>query len=191
VLDFLADEDIELIDEAEAEEREAARRSFQRKLDSNRLRLERVRICQTIPEGNRLSSRTNHLLECGYVYLIPRGNMHKIGKTDRMPRMRRREIERQLKSFLTMVVKYPTVIPLPLEQALHRHFDEFRIRREVERQKGERKHQKGELFRLPPEEVERWVLIAEEARLELEILRMEAEHERHSSALKESSKPRM
>jgi len=78
---------------------------------------------------------------------------------------------------------YATIVPFELEQALHAYYDHIRVRRQ-ERQKGQRKNAQGERFRLSPEEtehfketatkVERWVLVAVEAQLELEIMRREA-----------------
>jgi hypothetical protein len=77
-----------------------------------------------------------------------------------------------------------TPVPIALEQQLHLHYDDFRIKRDGERRKDERANEAGERFRLTEQEleafkataakVERWVLLAEEARLELEIMRMEA-----------------
>lgn len=88
------------------------------------------------------------------------------------------------RKWLLSVCKYATVVPFELEKALHVHFDEFRIRRGEERQKGQRKNKAGENFRLPPPEVEtfkqtaaeveKWVLLSVEAELELEILRADA-----------------
>jgi hypothetical protein len=103
----------------------------------------------------------------------------KIGATWQWKK-RRNELWRE---GLRSVTKYATVVPFRLEQALHAHFDRYRVRR-LERQKGQRKNTRGEGFRLPKQEienvketvtkVERWVLVAAEARLELEIMRLEA-----------------
>jgi hypothetical protein len=70
----------------------------------------------------------------------------------------------------------------------------FRVKREGERQKGQRRNEKGELFKLPKEElasfsetamnVERLVLAAEEARLGLQIIRMQADLKRAKSRLR-------
>ena len=77
-----------------------------------------------------------------------------------------------------------TPVPLSLERKLHDYFDRYRIQCPGEKQKGQRKNLSGELFRLPVVEVEafkttvanieKWVLLAEEALLELQIMRMEA-----------------
>jgi hypothetical protein len=134
--------------------------------------------------------------ECGHIYLmekmrwVRKGNsnylesypngLFKIGYTKRPGKKRQDEL-RQEEHW--SIAKYVTVVPFELEQALHAHYDDFRIRRQ-ERQRGQRKNIRGELFRLTPEEIERfkgvvakiehWVLVAAQARLELEVMRVEA-----------------
>jgi hypothetical protein len=157
---------------------------------ARRLRL--VRLCQSTPEPKR-SSRESELYSeyLGYVYLYEpmeegKGTgEYKIGKSDHPPKWSKRS-KRLLKKWNRSIIthaEYRTVIPFPLEQALHRYFDKFRVRRE-HREWGQRKNEPGESFRLPPEEVarfeetmarvEKWVLVAEEARLELEVMQRKA-----------------
>jgi hypothetical protein len=106
--------------------------------------------------------------------------LFKIGATNRAWKNRRDELWRD--NCLSKE-KYATVVAFELEDALHDHFHHFRVQRK-DRQKGQRKNVRGERFWLPKEEVEcfkdtaakieRWVLAATEARLELEIMKMEA-----------------
>jgi len=106
---------------------------------------------------------------------------YKIGATGRPIKARSKELSRKR---IVSRAKYATTVPFALELALQRHFDTFRVRRQIPREKGQRKNQPGELFSLPRKEVEsftatvasveRWVLLAEESRLELEIMQMEA-----------------
>ena len=182
---------------AEEEYKEKARRTLERLINWKRTRLEHVRLCQKTAEADRKRRGVEYRGHCGYIYLAkqvgpvrmrrsiryqesPYGS-HKIGKTERAFKMRSKELWRD--GFLR-VYWYATVVPFELEKALHLHFDEYRIKRGEERQKGQRKNRAGETFRLPlPEveafnqtvaKVEKWVLLSVEAELELEILRTEA-----------------
>jgi|SRR5579884_1999360 len=165
-------------------------------LDRTRSLLDYVRRCQLIPEADRLKPEADLWFRCGHVYLmekmrgVRKGNsiylesypngIFTIGETKRPGKYRSKELWRE--GFWS-IAKYDTVIPFELEQALHAHYDDFRIRRQ-ERRKGQKKNLPDELFRLPPEEIERfkevvakierWVLVAAEARLALEVMRMEA-----------------
>ena len=189
---------IKTASDAELEGVESFRRSIERRLNRKRQRLESVRVCQSAPEPDRLPPRSAlKLFDRGYIYLMEElartkdGHSikydstpncpYKIGAT-RHPKMRSITLWNHKR--LISRAKYCTPVPFALEKALHRHFDEFRIKRIGKIKKGERKAQAGELFRLHPEQVEafnetvakieHWVLIAEEARLELEIMRLEA-----------------
>ena len=158
--------------------------------------LEHVRLCQKTAEAERMVRGVDPLL-WGFIFLMTqlrpvRGRgcyryeewpdgPHKIGATMRPFKMRSNELWRER---LRSVCKYATVVPFELEKALQLHFDEYRIKRGEERQKGQRKNKAGETFRLPlPEveafnqtvaKVEKWVLLSVEAKLELEILHAEA-----------------
>jgi T5orf172 domain len=180
----------------EAEERKEARRLLERSLNWKRRRLELVRQCQSIPEPERTKRGSDLWWDCGHTYLMEKRRwvrkeqsfvlasypspLLKIGATNRPWKIRRDELRRE--GCLTME-KYATIIAFELEEALHDYFDHFRVRR-TERQKGQRKNIRGERFRLATEEierftetvakVERWVLVATEARLELEVMKMEA-----------------
>ena len=184
--------------ESESLEAKKVRRSLQRSLSRNQALLERVRLCRSVPEAERTLPKSGlSYFDRGTVYLkerltrIRKGNSivlkhtpncaYKIGKTDRPQKKRSNELWNQ--KCLLLRAKYVTAVAFPLEQALHRHFDEFRIKREGLRQRGERNNLPGEEFRLSPQavedfkttvaKVEHWVLIAEEARLELDIMRLE------------------
>jgi hypothetical protein len=182
---------------AEEEDKEKARRALERGINWMRYRLEHVLLCQKTAEADRKVRAIEYGDHCGYVYLMkqlqpvrmrgtnryqdsPEGP-HEIGATMRPLKMRSNELWR---GGLYRVCKFVTVVPFELEKALHLHFDEYRIKRREERQKGQRKNKAGESFRLPlPEveafnqtvaKVEKWVLQGVEAKLELEILRAEA-----------------
>jgi hypothetical protein len=183
---------------AEEEPEKDARRALERGINWKRYRLEHVRFCQKTAEADRMVRGFQYGLHCGYIYLmkqlraVRRGNalrheagsdsLHKIGATMRPFKMRSNELWRERR--LLSVCKYATVVPFELEDALQLHFDEYRIKRGEERQKGQRKNKAGETFRLPLPEVEafnqtvakmeKWVLLSVEAKLELEILRAEA-----------------
>lgn len=192
---------IDLVHESETGEREAAVKEHEAKRQSlvvsiNRAQeaLRRIRLCRKIPEAERLQRNSPVRLSCGYVYLLlftRDAKQQKIGHTDRISGARFAELKRDLlkaSRFHSFSVKYPTVLSFELEQELHRHFGDARVKRKGERRKGERKHESGEEFNLPLNEVigfretvakvEPWVMCAEEARLELEILRAEAAMER-------------
>jgi T5orf172 domain len=182
--------------EHDRDEEEAARRSFERALNSKRNELSHVRLCQSMPESERVLPGSVLFFDCGYIYLMEKlsrvRNPHsvtyvssphcpyKIGATNRPIKARRNELWNGKR--LILRAKYATPVAFALEEALHSHFEPFRIKRQGQRRKGERTNQQGEFFRLRPEElegftatvakVERWVLVAEEARLELEIMRM-------------------
>jgi hypothetical protein len=179
-----------------AKERKEKRRVLERALSDKQGLLARVRQCQAIPESERMGRDSELRWACGHAYLMEklRGvrknnsyvfesypiRLYKIGHTQRTWKKRSNELYRE---GYTSKARYATVVPFQLEQALHAHYDHFRVRR-AERQKGQRKNIRGERFRLPQEEIERfkevvsrvecWVLVAVEARLELEIMRMEA-----------------
>jgi hypothetical protein len=181
--------------EDDAGDARAARR-LNRALDLKRRELELVRLCQEIHESKRAVRGSEIYLECGYVYLMEKlarvrepysityvstpSCPHKIGATMRRMSARSRELWNRKR--LILRAKYATVIPFLLEEWLHRHFVEFRVTK-GQRKKGERINLSGELFRLPRREidefsltvtkVEKWALAAEEARLALEIMRLE------------------
>jgi hypothetical protein len=182
---------------AEEEHKKEARRALERGINWKRYRLEDIRFCQKTSEADRMVRSFQYGDHCGYIYLmkqvraVRRGNslrleggpesLHKIGATMRPFKMRSKELWRER---LLSVCKYATAVPFELEKALHLHFDEFRIKRGKERQKGQRKNTAGETFKVPlPEvetfketvaKVEKWVLLSVEAELELEIFRAEA-----------------
>jgi hypothetical protein len=201
LLVFLEGHGVDLIDESKVENREeekreveSSQRSLLRFVHSVNNKLALIRKCKSIPATERLSRTLDLRWQCGYVYLMEKmvltgerpnrkyqrvpNPVHKIGKTDRKWKTRSNELWNQYR--LIHCDKYPTVVAFALEQALHRHYDDFRVRRQGERQKGQRKNMEGERFRLPPNEVanfcqtaalvESWVLIAEEATLELALL---------------------
>jgi hypothetical protein len=182
---------------ADAEERKETRRLLERSLNRKRNRLELVRKCQSTPESERMKRGSELLLwDCGHTYLMEKRRwvrkersvvlesyptpLLKIGATNRPWKKRRDELWKE--GCLTMQ-KYATVVAFELEEALHDHFDHFRVR-QAERQMGQRKNIRGERFRLPTEEIERfketmakiecWVLFATEARLELEVMKIDA-----------------
>lgn len=183
---------IDLVNESEVAQREAAKaeqeavkRSMLAALNRAQEMLSRIRHCREIPELDRL--KNVHLrFDCGHVYLLQRinGAHHKIGSTGRKISRRIQEIFQKDRIRYRVIEKYPVVCAYKLERELHRHFGRFRIRRKGERKKGERDYQPGEKFKLPIGEVtsfretvaklEKWVMHAEEARLELEIIRIEA-----------------
>jgi hypothetical protein len=182
----------------EEEEKRKARRTLERSLNWKRHYLEHVRLCQTIREVDRGVKGSKLAYEGGFLYLMMQlvavrypnlvryeerpDSPHKIGATMRVFKKRSAELWRDKR--MLSVAKYATVVPFEPEKALHLHFDEFRIKRGEERRRGQRKNKAGEKFRLPTTEVdafketvakvEKWVLLAVEARLELEILRVEA-----------------
>jgi hypothetical protein len=174
---------------------EESRLTMERSLKWKRTDLEYVRRCQKIPEAERTKPQSD--LYCRYVYLFEElkevrkenstvfepdpNDLFKIGRTRRP--LKKRENELWTRERLWPVTGYATVVHKELEDALHDHFDHFRVLR-AERQKGQRRNAPGERFLLPKEEVEcfkdtvakveRWVLVATEARLELEIMKMGA-----------------
>ncbi len=196
---------------AEEEHKKEARRALERGINWKRYRLEDVRFCQKTPEADRMVKSFQYGDHCGYIYLMKQfrpvrtqGGLryqespdgpHKIGATMRPFKMRSNELWRE--RGLLSVCEYATVVPFELEEALDLHFDEYRIKRGEERQKGQRKNKAGEIFRLPLAEVEafkqtvakveKWVLLRVEAQLELEIFRAEAILARSEAAKAELS----
>ncbi len=160
-------------------------------LSRKRHELKQVRRCKAMLESKRSGAMfgTVYLMEMlkrvrkplNILYVSSPDCPYKIGATKDIKSRSRKLWNRKR---LVLRARYATTVPFLLESALHRHFDEFRVRKKDPRCEGERKNERGELFRLPPEEaedfkttvakVEQWVLVAEESRLELEILRLEA-----------------
>jgi hypothetical protein len=190
---------IRYAEEKDAEEKEKARAlgNFEWSINRRRERLEHIRLCREIPEANRAIKGSQLAYNCGYLYLMKEfvavrkphsqgyeetpKSTHKIGATRRPFRKRSNELWRD-KGLLSKA-SYVTLVPFELEKALHLHFDQYRLKR-AERQKGQRKNTAGEYFRLPEQDIatfketvatiEKWVLLSVEAKLELEILRVEA-----------------
>lgn len=186
----------------EKAEDEQARKRLLRTLEGSmnwkRYRLQHVRLCQQIPEPERVVKGSELAGHCGFLYLMKKlvavrkpyslcyeetpNSPHKIGATLRPFKKRRNELWRDKR--LLPKAKYATVVPFELESVLHLHFDEFRVKRGEERQRGQRKNKAGEYFRLTPADVEtfketaanaeKWVLLTVEAELELQIMRATA-----------------
>lgn len=191
-----AEAGLALIAEEEATElarKEEARRPLEQSLNAKRGYVELLQRSQSIPESERTVRGSDLRMYCGYVYLQEQWRLegnhmvrspngpYKIGHTTQ-PKKRWDKLWKT--EALMGLKRYATLIRVDLEQALHAHFDEFRIRKTGELQKGERKNWKGERFWLPPGEVkafmatvakiERWVLAIKVAQLELDIVRIEA-----------------
>jgi hypothetical protein len=178
-------------EEAAEDKMKEARRTLKRWIDWKRYRLDLVRLCQkTAQAERRVRVRGLGPFRWGFIYLAKQAGfscpvwpagLRKIGATWSVGK-RMTDLWRE--QGLVWVCKYATMVPFELERALHLHFDEYRIKHGEERQKGQRKNEAGERFRLPPHEVElfkqtvakleKWVLLSVEAELELEILRTEA-----------------
>lgn len=175
---------IDLVDAAEVEARESARRFWDGVLESRRAKLRSIRLCKRTPEARRKNRDSDLALDCGYIYLMRKGpdGPYKIGKTGISPEWRKMQLQKRIRSFFRVVNSYATIVPFALEQALHVHFADYRVKRK-DRQHGQRVYLRGELFWLPPAvvttfkataaRVEKWVLAAEEARMELELLRLQ------------------
>jgi hypothetical protein len=190
VLRLLEKEGIPLIDQVQADKLSELHNS----LYGNRSSLRVVQHWKSIPAPERMLPGADPWRNCGNVYLMQRFRVtregsfiplpngpHKIGATNRPWKKRVYELRN---AWLRPVARYPTPVAFALENALHRHFREFHVKRPGSR----------ELFRLPNAEVdgfvetvaqvERCVLVAEEARLGLEIMRLEAALKRAEAALR-------
>ena len=174
---------IDLIDAAQVKARESARRFREGVLKSRRAKLRSIRLCKRTPEARRKNRDSDLALDCGYIYLMRKGpdGPFKVGHTRISPEWRKMQLEKRTRSLFRVVASYATIVPFALEQALHLHLADYRVKRK-DRQNGQRMYLRGELFWLPPAvvttfkataaKVEKWVLAAEEARMELELLRL-------------------
>jgi hypothetical protein len=139
-----------------------ADRRFQAALNRRRELLELVRSCQSLPESDRVYRIFDGL---GFVYLMQKRKIfrredgrrvalpvreYKICRTKRPPHLGSHELSKERLYSLT---RYMTPIPFALEKRLHSYYDDFRAKREGERQNGERENESGERFRLSDQAV--------------------------------------
>jgi Meiotically up-regulated gene 113 len=107
----------------------ATRESLERTFEQCRDWLAEIAISQSVSPA--APERERHALRhCRFVYLMRSDNgEYKIGES-RLPRKRRKQVQRQERRRVDLITQYPSVVAPRLERALHRHFRHVHVRDE-------------------------------------------------------------